>query len=279
MPFWKRSPDPKAELKKMIGDYELPSFSTAAVSTLRLLREEGDMVAVAERLMIDPGMTVRVLRTVNSAAFGMRKQVTDLTHAANLLGRSRLESIVLTAAVGGSLPSPKGMDLGEFWRTSAQRACLARKIAQSVEPAIAMEAFTAGLLQDMAVPVLAASYPDRYAGLLRELDCEGGRRLHEMEVDAFGYDHAEVGATMAEAWELPDVLITAIADHHTPGQRAPCAVEAVAMIPHGAPTDELDGLRAHCRDRFDLGEPAMNAMIEAANAESASLAASMVGSA
>ena len=277
MAFWKRSPDPKAELKKMIGEYELPSFSTAAISTLRLLREEGDMAAVAERLMIDPGLTVRVLRTVNSAAFGMRKEVTDLTHAANLLGRSRLESIVLTAAVGGSLPSANGLDLAAFWRTSAQRACLARKIAQSVEPATAIQAFTAGLLQDMAVPVMAASHPVRYPELLLDAGHEGDRALHEMEVDVFGYDHAAVGATMAETWDLPESLITAIADHHFPGQRAPTAVEAVALIRLSDPPDELEGLRAHCQDQFAMGEPAIDSMIEAANSESASLAASMVG--
>ena len=48
------------------------------------------MPEIAERIMTDPGLTVRVLRTANSAAFGLRQQATNLQYAANLLGRSRL---------------------------------------------------------------------------------------------------------------------------------------------------------------------------------------------
>lgn len=263
----------------MIGDYALPSFSTAAVTTLRLLREDGDITAIAEKILVDPGLTVRILRTVNSAAFGMRNEVTNLSHAASLLGRARLEALVLTAAVSESLPAPGGMDLGGFWRTSAQRACLARKIAQATDPAREIEAFTAGLLQDMAVPVLAASHPERYPTLFREIQHDDVGVLHEAELDAFGYDHAHVGATMAESWDLPEALITAIADHHVPGQRAPDAVEAVALIPHRDPPDELQSLRAHCENRLRLEPPALEAMIDAAGAESTSLAQSMVGGA
>ena len=39
---WKRSQDPKSELRQLVGDYELPTFSASAVSTLSLLREEGE---------------------------------------------------------------------------------------------------------------------------------------------------------------------------------------------------------------------------------------------
>jgi len=60
-----------------------------------------------------------------------------------------------------------GIDLAGFWRTSAHRACLARRIASTLDPASQMEAFTAGLLQDMAIPVLAAAHGERYTALYR----------------------------------------------------------------------------------------------------------------
>jgi len=112
-----------------VGDYELPSFSAGAVSTLRRIREDAEMKVIAERILADPGLSVRVLRTVNSAAFGLRNEVTDLTQAVTLLGRARVEALVLAAAVGESLPVCDGIDLAGFWRTSAHRACLARRIA------------------------------------------------------------------------------------------------------------------------------------------------------
>lgn len=272
---WKRSSDPKAELQELIGHYELPSFSAVAVSTLSLLREEADLPVIAERLMADPGLSVRILRTVNSAAFGLRQKATNLGYAVSLLGRSRVEALVLSAAVGESLPAQCDIDLDGFWSTAARRACLARQVAASTDPSQQMEAFTAGLLQDMAVPVLAAAHPKTYPTLYQRSEEDAGTSLFQMEQDALGYDHAQVGAMMAEAWALPESLITAIADHHLPGERAPSSVEAVAYIRHADPPDALDRFKQHCHSALGMAEAGVERMIEAAGTESSSLADSM----
>lgn len=273
--FWKRSPDPRAKLQQLIGDYQLPSFSAAAVSTLGLLRSDADMLQVIERLMADPGLTVRVLRTVNSAVFGLRHEQINLEHAANLLGRSRIESLVLTAAVSDSLPSSGGIDTAGFWQTSALRACLARHLARSLYSSQETEVFTTALLQDMAVPVLAKSFPGRYVALYERSMIDDSSTLQEMEQEAFGYDHAQLGAIMAEAWDLPEPLITGIADHHLSSQRAPLAVEAVSRIRHSNPVDSLGSVRTHCIEQLQLPPNTLERMVEAAHSESSSLAQSM----
>ena len=67
---------------------------------LAMLRDpESSMTDIAEQLQVDPGMHVKVLKTVNAAAFGLITRVTNLQHAAKLLGRSRLEAIILSHAV------------------------------------------------------------------------------------------------------------------------------------------------------------------------------------
>lgn len=273
---WRRTPDPKKELESLVGSYELPSFSTVAMSTLTLLREDADMKDVAEKLMTDPGLTVRLLKTVNSAAFGMRKEVTNLQYATTLLGRARVESLVLTAAVGGSLPAPDGIDMQDFWRVSARRACLAKRLAAKKHPETAVESFTAGLLQNMAIPVLVEAHGERYVSLYQASSGSNGTSLHHTELEAFGYDHAQIGAMMAEVWGLPEGLITAIADHHHPGQRAPDAVEAVAHVYHSDPAEGLEALRDHCQTALALRPDELDPIIEDASTESASLADSML---
>jgi HD-like signal output (HDOD) protein len=262
-------------LRQLIGDYELPSFSAAAVATLSLLRSDADMLQIVQRLMADPGLNVRILRTVNAAAFGLRHEVTNLEHAANLLGRSRIESLVLTSAVNDSLPSPAGIDTAGFWRTSARRAYLAKRLAGVLSPSQETEVFTAALLQDMAVPFLAESSRDRYAAVYTRSIVDDSSTLHEMEQGAFGYDHAQVGALMAEAWGLPEPLVTAIADHHLPGQRSPLTVEAVSRIHHRDPVDSLGAFRAHCIEQLQLDPGTLDQLIDAADSESAPLAQSM----
>jgi HD-like signal output (HDOD) protein len=258
----------------MIGDYELPSFSATAVATLSLLRDDADMATIAGRIMTDPGLTVRILRTVNSAAFGLRQEASNLTYAVGLLGRSRVEALVLTAAVGEALPAPSVIDMAGFWQRSAQRAFLARKIAVTAHPSTEIESFTAGLLQDMAVPVLAASHASQYATIYSQCESDVTCVLHEMEQDVFGFDHAKVGATMGEAWGLPEPLITAVADHHLAGERAPRAVEAVSHVRHATSPEALESFRDDCHTRLGMSLNDVQAMIEAADSESSSLAES-----
>ena len=81
--------------------FELPRFSATTLQVLEALRcEEGDADTVAEVIERDPGLSVRVLGMVNSAAFGARSEVTGLAHAVQLVGRSALERLVISLAVG-----------------------------------------------------------------------------------------------------------------------------------------------------------------------------------
>jgi HD-like signal output (HDOD) protein len=96
-----------------------------------------------------------------------------------------------------------------------------------------------------------------------------------MEREAFGYDHSQVGAMLAETWNLPEPLIASIADHHLVGERAPVAVEAVSHVRHCKPPDELHAFRSHCHTRLRLSQPDLDAMIEAAGLETATLADSL----
>ena len=87
----KRTKKDGQELRDLLNGYQLPSFSAAVINVLGLLREpEASMNDIAKQLEIDPGMHVKVLTTVNSAAFGLSTKVANIPHAASLLGRSRL---------------------------------------------------------------------------------------------------------------------------------------------------------------------------------------------
>jgi len=115
------------------------------------------MDKVAEQTVADPGLVVRVLKTVNSAAYGLRRSVDSMQHACSLMGRSHLESLVLSLPIREVLPdSPSpGFEAGRFWTTAFRRASLARLLAARFNPSRQAQCFTAGLLLDMAVPLLA----------------------------------------------------------------------------------------------------------------------------
>ncbi len=154
--FFKRSQkDPREELKVLLGDYELQSFPEAVMNVLGMLRDpHSETKDIADQIQMDPGMNIKILRLVNSAAFGLATKVSNLHHAVTILGRSRLESMLLTYAVATTVPSTLGcMDISRFWLASARRACLAKHIAMHLHAATQAESFTAALLQDLAIPL------------------------------------------------------------------------------------------------------------------------------
>ncbi len=86
----------RKKLKGLFGTFKLPSFPTLVLQTLEKIRDpSATPAAVSESLAMNPGASVFVLSTVNSAAFGMRKKVDNLQQAVALLGMSSVESLLL----------------------------------------------------------------------------------------------------------------------------------------------------------------------------------------
>jgi len=212
---WVRG-DPHASLKAVIGEHELPSFPAVTVRALELIRdEESSVTEMADLLASDPGLSVRLLRTVNSTAYGTRRTVESVHQAITLLGRSELESLVISMAVGSALPKGpvRGFDPKRFWITASRRAVTARALADCMDPSVRSQCFTAALLQDMAVPVLAHHRGDPYGEIL-ELWHTGSEDLALLERKEHDWDHALVAAWMAAQWGMPKLLTDAIRAHH-----------------------------------------------------------------
>ena len=74
----------------------LPSLPSAAVEILRLTdRPDVRNEAVSAAISKDPALTVKVLHFVNSAFFGLRSEVTTISHAVVLLGIATVRAIVV----------------------------------------------------------------------------------------------------------------------------------------------------------------------------------------
>ena len=229
--------DPKVQLRKVLGEFELPAFPAIAQEVLAVMREDDVPGAmIAECLGRDPGLSVSVLRTVNSAAFACHRRVDNLTQAVAMIGMSALESLVLSAAVSRTVPKPSAtFDANRFWHACARRAVTARAIGRELHPATAAQSYTAALLQDMALPFLATQRADTYGPLLEHWRNSGGD-LSTLERQLLDWDHAEVASWICDAWEFPETLAVAIAGHHgadIADAVVPDAVRLVSLIGEG----------------------------------------------
>ena len=242
--FFRRSQQESHEaLTRVLGETEIPTFPSALMAILDSIRDpDNSMDKVAEQAVVDPGLVVRVLKTVNSAAYGLRRSVDSMHHACSLMGRSQLESLVLSLTIREVLPeSPSpGFEARRFWTTAFRRASLARLLAARFNPSRQAECFTAGLLLDMAVPLLAGTQTPGYGQVLEHWHSDPDSDLAELENESFGWTHAQLGAALGCFWQLPEYLVSAIEEHHGHTTRPELGL-AVDLVAHLREDDEHPG--------------------------------------
>ena len=215
--FGRKKKESAARVRDVLAGEDPPVLPQGIVQLLRLLRDPDSEVAeIAKALEWNPGLVVGVLRTVNSAATGLRRKVDSVPHAVSLMGRAQLEHLVLGVAVQNTLPTPatRGFEAPRFWHMAFFRACLGRALAERLHPATKSLSFTGGLLQDLAVPLLVQARTDTYDPVLARWHADPNSELQVLERETLGWSHDEVGADLANAWELPEPLIHIIAHQH-----------------------------------------------------------------
>lgn len=172
-----------------------------------------DLAAIVEQ---DPAMSAKVLQLVNSAYFGLPRQMTSIRQAVLYLGTDVLRGLALTADVfaAADLLDLDDFSLDHLQQSSLLTARLASKFLD--DKARSESAFTAAIVHDVGQLVLAMGLPSSYAGVHRSAEAVR-RPVHEVEREVFGTTHAEIGAYLLGVWGLPFPIVEAVAYHHAPG--------------------------------------------------------------
>lgn len=209
------------ELRAIVTNMtSLPSLPVIYAEVVEELQSEDvSLVSIGKLIEQDLGMTSKVLQLVNSAYFGIGRDVGSPAEAANFLGLDVLKSLVLAEGVFSQFDPEvvKALSLDAVKNRSQQVARCARTIAkaEAVDNKIVDQAFLAGLLHEMGSMVLAANSPDDYLRA-RNLAKQEHLDILLAEKQVFNTTHAEVGAYVLGLWGIDDDVVTAIAYHHDP---------------------------------------------------------------
>jgi HD-like signal output (HDOD) protein len=208
---------PSVDLKKIISVDHLPAMPQSAISLLEISQDPscgpGEFAVPIEA---DPGLTMQVLKFVNSSYFGFPNEISNVKQAITLVGVRTIKNFTLWSAVFSLVPNPKcgPFDLRRLWQDSLRRGLFARSMGKVLGLSSAEEPFAAALLQDMAVPLLAKEVPDTYEKLFGARTNSNAKvRLSTLENHVFGWTHAEAAGMMARQWQLPEAFATLIEDH------------------------------------------------------------------
>ena len=232
---------PAIDLKKILNGAQLPALPQSAIRLLELSQDPANGPAeFAVPIESDPGLAGQVLRFVNSSYFGFSREISSVRLAITLVGIRTIKNFALWSAVFSLMPNPKcgPFDLKSLWQDSLRRALFARAIGKLLGIKEVEEPFSAALLQDMGIPLLAREAPGAYVRLLNGRQ-HGKVRLSVLERHVFGWTHAEAAGIMARQWNLPEAFAVLIENHlevdrwirRAEEEPAKLAVALSAMLP------------------------------------------------
>jgi diguanylate cyclase (GGDEF)-like protein/putative nucleotidyltransferase with HDIG domain len=211
----------EADIKRILtlDDKKLPSFPQVAVKLMEASKDETvSLTDLAKILETDPGISARVLEIVNSAFYGIGRQITKLSEAVPLLGLDEIKKIALGMTVFEKMfksGRTRQFDRLLFWRHSLSVAVLSLEIARKTGYKDPEEAYIAGLLHDVGKIFLDISGKQDYGSFIQELS-SSTELIIEKERNTLGLGHDDIGAFFCSLWKLPEKLIMTVKYHHQP---------------------------------------------------------------
>lgn len=214
---WKANPAFASLTAQITKLPTLPSIYTQITTALQ--SPDVCIEDIAELVSREPAVSAKLLQMVNSPLLGLRGRVTSVRDATSLLGMSRLRSLVLATSLFRQFDASRcpSFSMKRFEANSLQVASWAATIVkdQRCDKRVADMAFTASLLHNFGVLLLAANLPERYDQVLKSAQ-ERRVSIAWAELETFGATHAEIAGTILATWGLPFPIVNAVGWYPVP---------------------------------------------------------------
>ena len=230
----KEKPEGKSPVEVIKNLKRLPTIPAIYLELNRMLdnldthpEEIGVLVAR------DIALTSSLLRIVNSAQIGLRRNVSTPQEAVSFLG----VDIVKTLALGAKLFTMCDDQilrlpyLDNLWDHSMHVSGFARQIMKSKGGTRKMvdESMVAGLLHDAGKLVMATNDPQKSMEVVR-ICKERDISLMKAEDAVFGFNHGDVGGVLFRLWGLPQKVVEAVKFHHVPQRSQDKGLSVLAAL-------------------------------------------------
>ncbi len=202
-------------------------IATLPEITLKIIKLVEDPTSTAQDLHLvishDPALCSRILKVVNSAFYGLPRQIGSINRAVVLLGLNAVKNIAIAASLsklfrGGELcPNFSARDL---WIHSVGTAAASKLVCDQLQLGLPDEAFLAGLIHDIGIMVEMQAERNKLIQVFEQLDIDKdgvpGTNMLELERQILGADHCIYGAGLCEAWKFPPSFAYVTGYHHRP---------------------------------------------------------------
>lgn len=228
----------------------LPTIYTQITTALQ--KPDVAIDEIAELVAQEPAVTAKLLQMVNSPLLGLRGRVTSVRDATNLLGLSRLRALVLATSLFRQFDASKcqSFSMTRFEANSLQVASWASAIAkqESRDKQTAEMAFTASLLHNFGMLLLAANLPEEYDRVIRQAN-EQRVSVAWAELQTFGATHAEIAGAVLASWGIPFPIVNAVGWYPVPSSSDDTAFSPLTALHAATAVDAFSRTGMFAYDR------------------------------
>jgi putative nucleotidyltransferase with HDIG domain len=196
---------------------DLPTIPVVVSRLMHLSSsDETSINDIIQVLNQDQVLTTKILRVSNSAFYGLREKATTIDRAVVILGFDMIRALAISVSFIQHF-SPKnrceGFELGLFWTHTIAVGAFSEILARqwgSIDPG---DAFTAGIMHDIGKLVMLIYFEDEFKRVLQRAADEK-IDFYEAEMLEIGISHAFVAAMLLRFWNIPEILVGTIENHH-----------------------------------------------------------------
>ena len=169
--------------------------------------------SVANHLSLDASLVAEVLKIVNSAYYGLPRDIREVEVAIAYLGLREINHLVLSSSVLDHLVSEENEAFEALKFHSILTALWSKHLARRFAPYLRLgELWAAGILHDLGKFVYLKFYPDHFKAL-RQHSEENGSLFSESEEALACYPSAAFGTMICDHWHLPRTVYDVCAAH------------------------------------------------------------------
>ncbi len=230
-------------LEKVLSCKTLPSLPAVALKVIELTQDNKVCTAeLAATITNDQGLSAKLLRTVNSSFYALRKPCTTIQQAIVMLGFNAVKTLALGFSLVSSIAEERDttFDYQAYWRRGLLSGVAGKVFARATGSRCEEECFLGGLLQDIGMIAMHRSLGEEYAKVLA-LAGNDHRQLIRHELAELELSHADVGAMLATRWKLPPLLALPIRYHERPSAAPAECLEVCKAVGLGNVAADLLG--------------------------------------
>ncbi len=204
----------KDQIERALNGVIIPPQPTILVElNTEQASENPDLIKIAELISADVGLSAAVLKTVNSALYGLSRPMNSIRQAVLSLGLRNISSLVTSFVLRQKIGSKACIPLDTFWESAKEIAEISLLLAKNLSLPYPEDSYTIGLFHDCGIALMAQEHAD-YNEVYSESEKGNKSKLLELENQHYQTNHTVISFYLCKSWKLTDTIAKVVRDHH-----------------------------------------------------------------